>query len=151
MIMVLSCISLTVTITILLPTDTSARQTIKFIIMTVIQTLVMLAHHEQTSLLQHTDIQVKEHNNLRMLVVQVITSQIRKETVKLGSLRLLVKNNIRRDTELFALPKVRKNESQIVVAHFILTKSSKNVNELIEESWKMQDAAKKLDWEKRQD
>ena len=143
--MVLSCISLTVTTAISLPTDTSSRQTIKFIIVSVIQTLVMLAHHEQTSLLQHTYIQGKEHNNLSMLVIQEITSQIRKETVKLGSLRLLVQKNIRRDTELFALPKVRKDKGQMVVAHFILTKSSKNVNELIEKSWKMQDAAKKLD------
>ena len=35
------------------------------------------------------------------------------------------------------------------LASFILTKSSKYVNELIEKTWKMQDAAEKLDREEK--
>ena len=38
---------------------------------------------------------------------------------------------------------------QMDLASFILTKSSKYVNELIEKTWKMQDAAEKLDREKK--
>ena len=54
---------------------------------------------------------------------------------KLSDLKVsdsLVRNNIRRDTEL------------IYLANFILTKSSEYVNELFEKTRKMQDAAEKL-------
>ena len=61
----------------------------------------------------------------------------------------LVKHNIRRDTELFALAKERKDEGQMDVANFIMSKSSKVLNELIDKTWKMQTANEKLEREKK--
>ena len=57
----------------------------------------------------------------------------------------LVKHNIKGDTELFAIAKERKDEGQMDLANFILSKSSKYLNELIEKTWKMQMASENLE------
>ena len=59
----------------------------------------------------------------------------------------IVKNNIKRDTELFAAAKKRKDEGQEDLANFVLTKSSKVLSELIDKTWKMETAGITLDRE----
>ena len=52
----------------------------------------------------------------------------------------LVKHNIKRDIELLAVAKERKDEGQMDLANFVLSKSSKVLNELIDKTWKMETA-----------
>ena len=56
----------------------------------------------------------------------------------------LVKHNIKRDKELYAVAKERKDEGQMDVASFVLSKSSKVLNELIEKTWKMETAKENI-------
>ena len=52
----------------------------------------------------------------------------------------LVKHSIKRDIELLAVAKERKDEGQMDLANFVLSKSSKVLNELIDKTWKMETA-----------
>ena len=61
----------------------------------------------------------------------------------------LVKQNIKRDTELFAAAQKRKDEGQLDLANFVLSNSSKVLNELIAKTWKMQTASANLDREQK--
>lgn len=61
----------------------------------------------------------------------------------------LIKHNIMRDTEMFAIAKERKDEGQMDLANFVLSKSSKVLNELIDKTWKMQKANENLQREKK--
>ncbi|CAB3996967.1 hypothetical protein DSY43_02735 [Paramuricea clavata] len=61
----------------------------------------------------------------------------------------LVKHKIKRDTELFAVAKVRKDQGQMDMANFILSKSSSVLNELIDKTWKMQTANEDLQRKKK--
>ena len=56
----------------------------------------------------------------------------------------VLKNSVKRDTEIFALAKVRKDEGQTDLANFLLSKSSKALNELIDNTWKMENASHNL-------
>ena len=60
----------------------------------------------------------------------------------------LIQNNIKRDTELFAVANSRKKEGQKDLANFILSKSTKAVNDLIENTWRMHNASAQLEREK---
>ena len=52
----------------------------------------------------------------------------------------MLKNNIRRDTELFYEANKRKEEGQTDLATSVLPRSSKSLNDLIEDTWKMNNA-----------
>ena len=60
----------------------------------------------------------------------------------------LVKHDIHRDTELFAEANSRKEEGQTDLAAFVLSRSSKALNDLIENTWKMHDAKATISREK---
>ncbi len=57
---------------------------------------------------------------------------------------VIIKKNIRSDTELLALAKEQKEEGKMDLPNFILSKSSKAMNELINVSWKMETAPKSI-------
>ena len=61
----------------------------------------------------------------------------------------LIKHDIKRDRELFAAAKKRKDEGQMDLTNFILTKSSKVLNDTIQKTWKMQTASECLQREKK--
>ena len=61
----------------------------------------------------------------------------------------LVKHNIKRDKELFAVAKERKDEGQMDLANFVLSKSSKVLNDLIDKTWKMETANEYIQREKK--
>ena len=56
----------------------------------------------------------------------------------------LIKHDIKRDRELFAAVKKRKDEGQMDLTNFILTKSSKVLNDIIQKTWKMQQNSNKM-------
>ena len=60
----------------------------------------------------------------------------------------LLKNNIRRDTELFYEANKRKEEGQTDLAAFVLSRSSKSLNDLIENTWRMNNAKASIEREK---
>ena len=57
----------------------------------------------------------------------------------------LVKHGIKNETERFAASKCRKDQGQVDLANFVLSKSSKVLSELIEKTWKMQRASEDLE------
>ena len=67
----------------------------------------------------------------------------------------MLKYNIRRETELLSEANSRKPEGQKDLANFILSKSTnfilskptKTFTNLIENTWKMHNASKELEWE----
>ena len=60
----------------------------------------------------------------------------------------LLKNNIHLDTELFYEANKRKEEGQTDLAAFVLSRSSKPLNDLIESTWKMSNAKASIELEK---
>ena len=56
----------------------------------------------------------------------------------------LVKHEVKNSTQLFALAKTRKDDGQSDLANFVLSRSSKSLNELIENTWKMEQAPSEL-------
>ena len=62
------------------------------------------------------------------------------KNIRLSNLEVsefLVQNNIQSTTELFAISKIRKDEGQRDLQSFVLSKSSKSLTELIDNTWKM--------------
>lgn len=57
----------------------------------------------------------------------------------------LIENKIKNTTELYAVAKKRKNEGEKDLATFVLSRSSKSITELIENSWKMENASNVLE------
>ena len=62
---------------------------------------------------------------------------------------LLLKNNKDRDTELFYEANKRKEEGQTDLAAFALSRSRKSLNDLIENTWKMNNAKASVEREKQ--
>eukprot|EP00794_Sanderia_malayensis_P001981 gene1981-biopygen1803 len=56
----------------------------------------------------------------------------------------LIKNNIKRDIQLFALANERKSEGDSELAEFVLGRSEKSLKELISNSWKLKTASSTL-------
>ena len=61
----------------------------------------------------------------------------------------LIKHDIKGGMKLFAAAKKRKDEGQKDLTNFILTKSSKVLNDIIQKTWKMQTASECLQREKK--
>ena len=61
---------------------------------------------------------------------------------------VILKNGIKKETELLALANEQKEEGKIDLAEWVLGKSSKVRNELINSTWGMRDAAKTLEHQK---
>ena len=53
----------------------------------------------------------------------------------------IVENQLKTITELFAIAKQRKSDGQKDLAHFVLSRSSKSLNELMDKTWKMENAS----------
>ena len=54
----------------------------------------------------------------------------------------LIENKIKNTTELYAVAKKRKNDGEKDLATFVLSRSSKSMTELTENSWKMENASR---------
>ena len=61
----------------------------------------------------------------------------------------LVKNNIHQDTDLFYEANKTKEDTQTDLAAFLLSRSSKALNDLIENTWEMQNAKASMEHEKQ--
>ena len=72
----------------------------------------------------------------------------RKRLTQFEVSEFLVKNNIHRDTDLFYEANKRKSEGQTDFAAFLLFRSSKSLNDLIENTWKMNNAKASIEREK---
>ena len=72
----------------------------------------------------------------------------RKRLTQFEVSEFLLKNNIRRDTELFYEANKRKEEGQTDLAAFVLSRSSKSLNDLIENTWRMNNAKASIEREK---
>ena len=59
----------------------------------------------------------------------------------------LIKHSIKNTTQLFSLAKTRKDDGQTDLASFVLSRSSKNISELIENTWKMEQAGSEVERE----
>ena len=64
----------------------------------------------------------------------------RKRLTQFEASEVLVKNNIHRDTELLYEANKRNEERKTDFAAFVLSRSSKFINDLIENTWKMNNA-----------
>ena len=62
--------------------------------------------------------------------------------------RIIVRNDIKRENELFALAKKRNNEGESDLFNFILAKSSRSISELMVNTWKQENASSELEREK---
>ena len=62
--------------------------------------------------------------------------------------RIIVRNDIKREKELFALAKMRKNEGESDLSNFILAKSSRSISELMVNTWKLENANSEIEREK---
>lgn len=56
----------------------------------------------------------------------------------------MIENNIKSDTELFAVANEQKNAGKKDLANFVLSRSSKSLQDLISSTWRMQQASTKL-------
>ena len=72
----------------------------------------------------------------------------RKRLTQFEVSEFLLKRNIRRDTELFYEAKKRKEEEQANMVAFVLSRSSKSLNDLIENTWRMSNAKASIEREK---
>ena len=71
---------------------------------------------------------------------------------KLANMELsdfLIKHQIKRETELFAIAKERKKDGKVDLDNFLFSKSTKFINELIEKTWKMEVASEEVEREKK--
>ena len=59
----------------------------------------------------------------------------------------LIKHSIKNTTQLLSMAKTRKDDGQTDLASFVLSRSSKNISELIENTWKMEQAGSELERE----
>ena len=72
----------------------------------------------------------------------------RKRLTQFEVSEFLLKNNIHRDTEPFYEANKRKEKGQTDLAAFVLSRSSKSLNDLIENTWKMNHAKASIEREK---
>lgn len=61
----------------------------------------------------------------------------------------LAKKSIHRDTEMYAEAQARKEKGQIELAVFVVSHSTKSLNDLIDNTWKMQKAKAATEREKK--
>ena len=61
----------------------------------------------------------------------------------------LLEHNIKRQTELFAIANQQKNEGKKDLANFVLSRSCKSLNDIMENTWKMHNAENELLQEKK--
>ena len=61
---------------------------------------------------------------------------------------IIVRNDIKREKELFALSKMRRNEGESDWSNFILAKSSRSISELMANTWKLENTSSELEREK---
>ena len=59
----------------------------------------------------------------------------------------MIKNNIRRSTELYAVANERKAEGDKDLAEFVLSRSSKTLQELIQNTWELENPKANLEQE----
>ena len=57
---------------------------------------------------------------------------------------LMVENNIKSETNLFAIADEQKKAGKKDLAHFVLPQSMKALGDLFENTWKMESASKKF-------
>ena len=60
----------------------------------------------------------------------------------------IIKNNIKNEINLLAVAKIQKDEGKKDLADFILRRNSKTIQELIKQSWKMENACLAIEREK---
>ena len=61
----------------------------------------------------------------------------------------LLEHNIKRQTELFAIANQQKKEGKKDLANFVLSRSCKSLNDIMENTWKMHNAENELQREKK--
>ena len=59
----------------------------------------------------------------------------------------MIKNNIRKSTELYAVVNERKAEGDKDLAEFVLSRSSKTLQELIQNTWELENPKANLEQE----
>ena len=72
----------------------------------------------------------------------------RKRLTQFEVSEFLLKSNVRRDTKLFYKANKRKEEGQTDLAAFVLSRSSKSLNDLTENTWRMNNAKVSMEPEK---
>lgn len=60
----------------------------------------------------------------------------------------LVKHNVKTTTELFSIAKTQKNEGNKELANYIMSRATKNLNDLLDNTWKMENSTETLQRQK---
>ena len=58
--------------------------------------------------------------------------------------KFMVENNIKSETELFAIADEQRKAGKKDLANFVLSRSTKALSDLLENTWKMESASKKV-------
>ena len=63
--------------------------------------------------------------------------------------KFMVENNIKSETELFAIADEQTKAGKKDLANFVLSRSTKALSDLLENTWKMESASKKVFYSKQ--